>query len=278
MKKYFTDNDKICNCVVSKALESVWLTDRLIDAHFFLSDNEMIGLHKIAIFAFFPKYRSILLKKASNDIVDISLKYSNKEGLKIVIEYIYSSKVEINTVNCINIFIAAIELGIIPLITLINNYIDECIASFSSDIEITNNFAKALFLIKNLMKKINDNENGETMNLESFKDLYSKLAKYVTANFYLLLSSTEFVKLDATLLLDLVGNYEITIENELSLFKGLINWLQKDLDSRSEYQDELLNLVFYDKISIVTLTLYVENEDFIKRNEKLNEKIKSIMR
>lgn len=250
-------------CKISKSLFDLWMSKKLFDVCFVINDEKYFA-HKLAILAYCKRFQSLLTETKPTELVEIHLRYSTNQGLKAILNFIYTSKILISFSNVAHILVTANELDIQELLEDACKFIE--INVLDSKSQRNNNFhLKKIGYFSDVLSILQPTKIRK-------KEVYKIIANYLAENFQEFLKTDEFLNLSHVIICEFLRNYKLSINKESDLFEALINWLHTD-ESRFEFHEQIFKLINFESINLNDIANYVNNYDFLTKNKILKEKI-----
>ena len=163
--------------------------------------------------------------------------------MKRLLDFIYTSKIEINHDTVIDIFNAAIMFNLYNLVEKCTIYIEE-------HIDITNCIDLYLF--------------AELYNIEKLKEA---TFNFILENFmYIYELNHDYVKLNENAFVKLMKSENLNIPNEMYALQALKNWCLHASKQRDICLDMLFKLIRFKSINNDELMNLISNDSFIKEN------------
>ena len=251
-------NTNGCTCKLYKTMRYLWDINRLCDVCFLVDDKYQYYCHKLVIITYCPPFRLYLVNTRPKDLAEIKLSYSTKRGMSILINYIYSIYLNIDTSNFADILITSYELGIEKVSDKCETFINENIGErFLNEKEI-----RKLVLALPVLYPLKE------------KDFYKRIMKKVSENFNIVLRNDEFLSLNVKILHNLLKYYPITINKEIDLLNGVYKWVKTDKAKRSKYEKLLVDCIKFQYINPEDIEKHVESKDNIMNDPYMKEKVK----
>ncbi|XP_006004319.1 kelch-like protein 11 [Latimeria chalumnae] len=101
----------------------------------------------------------------------------------------------------------------------------------------------------------------------SLDQLALKSADMIRRNFHKVIQDEEFYTLPFHLVRDWLSDAEITVDSEEVLFEAVVKWVQRGLEEREKYFEELFKLLRLPQIKPTYLTRVVKSEGLVASNE-----------
>jgi hypothetical protein len=240
---------KVCTCSLPKTLSVLQLTKKLHDVSFII-DEHQFHTHKILLIAYCSKIRDMLLETSPHNHTVIKLFEATKQGMDLVLSYIYELKIKIYLFNFADILITSSELGINDLIEISLTFIDQYFKKKEYQKEagdfINNDIGcitRAIGILFSLREKY----------------FYKILKEYVIDNFKRSVNTKEFLQLNFKVFHDLLSDRSIKEIYRICVYNAIVQWIQYDKTVRYKYHEKLLK----------TSQFKYSSDDFIKLQKKI---------
>ncbi|XP_075542748.1 uncharacterized protein LOC142576489 [Dermacentor variabilis] len=172
-----------------------------------------------------PIIRDIVCVQRGDTIPRIHIKGIDDKTFRVIMEYMRTGHAEINVQNVIDVYHAANSLQITPLETICWNKVFEK--------EPMERSLPAWIAAKRL-------------NMPSEE---KQLFRYITHNFDEISKTESFYELDATQVKEILRADVIKADDELALYKSLMNWIHYDCKARSKYASSLVEAIRFQDMS-----------------------------
>ncbi|XP_077511142.1 uncharacterized protein LOC144121676 [Amblyomma americanum] len=170
-----------------------------------------------------PAIRNAMSTQRGDTIPRIHIKGIDDKTFAVIMEYLRAGDAPVNVQNVIDVYHAATSLQIKPLETICWNRVFEK--------EPLERSLPAWIAAKKL----------------NMPDEEKQLFRFITHNFEDIAKTDSFYELDATQLKEILRADVIRAEDELSLYKALMNWIHYDCKARSKYASSLVEAIrFHD--------------------------------
>jgi len=225
----------------------LWRQRALCDVHLIVEDIDgkpriSLPAHKVVLAAVVPYFKAMFtsdMQESSQK--EVSLKGVDEVGLKAVISYIYSGKVEITESSVQGILSTASFLGL-------QDIVESC----------------AMFMMSHLSPAncLGVRDFSRLFNLE---DLRQAADTYSHQKFMQMWKEEEFLNLSVEDLEAFVSNDQISVESEEDIYNAVTKWINcsKDGLNRMEYAERLYNHVRFPVLDKNYLTSVVQHNELI---------------
>lgn len=184
------------------------------------SFNYRIEAHRLVLFVaseFFDILLTIPMKERRTH--EIKLKEISGETLRILVEYCYTGRIDINAANVNGLVAAASMYRLVELL-------ERCAGIYVKNMDVEN--------------CLNICAIAERFNLE---DLHEKATAFVNDEFMGVMNSDAFCELKIDQLLKLVRSEHIVVDTEKDLLNAITKWIQFDVDGRKFFYKDLISNV-----------------------------------
>ena len=204
--------------------------------------------HKVVLSASSQYFHAMFttgLREGTADIVE--LHGLDAESVVLLLEFIYTSKIEIIESN-VQQLLAASNL------MQLTNVRDACCNFLKQQLDPCNALGILLF--------------ADTHHCQ---DLVKTAESYVLLHFVHVSQTEEFLTLSIDRIKFLLSSEILIVEEEYHIFNALINWVKFDIENRKQFTPQLLSLVRLPLLNRDFLMLTVEAEDLVKYNSQCKD-------
>jgi hypothetical protein len=256
---------KACTCTLQETLRVLWLTKKLFDVYLIVEEQYRFDSHKIALLAHCSRIQDILLKSNTDEIIEITLFNATHNGITLVLSYIYKLEISFDIFNFADIFISALELGIIDLIEMCQNYVENNMQFLEDGGGGDNNFNSK------------NNIGILTRALEILKPLktekfYEIFLSYISKNLKCCFNTQEFLIIDFSIFIELLRRYSLARTNKNDVLNAIYRWICYDKINRYKYHAVLIKSsgFNYSSSALIDLQkkLLQKDAEFSKRVKK----------
>jgi hypothetical protein len=225
-----------------QAMQELRNEDKLCDITLIVQGVE-IKAHKLVLAANSHYFRSMFtgdMLESRSSVVE--LKDVEPEAISLLVQYSYTSRLEITSTN-VQSLMAAASIFNFPLILK----------------------ATAGFLATHLHP-------SNCLGMRSFAMTYGgdtlvkEASEYFRNHFIDAVKSDEFLQLPGDVFADLLNSDNVNVRNEEDVYKALELWLKHDPEVRKDHLSLLLSHIRLPLLSLSFLKLHVESNPYIKRN------------
>ena len=203
-------------------------------------ENVEVQCHKIVLASFSPYFQamfSVDLKESQQD--KITIKGVEADMIKVLIDYAYTSSVQITKTNVQSLLSAANLLRILPVR-------DACCHFMEKNMDETNCIGIHCFAEAHACTELQ--LNAKKFALRYFPDVYQH---------------DEFLHLSQDKLVELISDDDLTVDSEEIVFSAVMKWLDFDFDNYSKEFHKVLQHVRLPLLSPYFLHDYVEKHSII---------------
>lgn len=222
----------------------LWRQRSLCDVNLLLEDDEgrpklSLPAHKIILAATVPYFKAMFTTGMQESIKDeVRLKDMDEVGLKAIISFVYSGKLDITETNVQGVLSTASLLGL-------QNVVEAC----------------ARFMMKHLSPS-NCLVVKDFSTLFSLANLQTAADKYTKCNFAAVSKEEEFLSLSADQVEYFVSDDQISVNSEEDIYTAVTRWINHDV-SRHEFVKVLYNHVRFPILDMNLLKSVVMHNELI---------------
>lgn len=234
-------------------INDIYQAKQFCDVVIKVEDTE-IRAHKVILASCSKYFRAMFttdLKEGSENVVE--LKDVSEDAVQKVINFMYTGRIQIITESVQEL------LHVADLFDL------QEVREACTDTLIRNLSPENCISMTNLAEA------------HSLKALGKASMKYAHQNVETVLQSQEFLKTPITQVKQLLSSDELNINSELTVFDGVLRWINNDKASRQQYIEELFGLIRLSIIPVADLIERVSNEDVINTNSKCRDMLNKAM-
>merc|ERR1719300_1490794 len=239
-----------------KALEgmnSMRLSGLLCDVTL-VADSTEIPAQKIVLAASSPYFFAMFTGFTERDSSRVVLQGVDPEALHILVDYVYTSCVDVTEENVQSLLPAANLLQL-------TDVRDACCEFLQAQLHPTNCLGIRAFA-----------------DLHGCMDLLSHTESYIERHFTEVLECDEFYGLTPEQVAQLIASDTITVPSEEKVFESVISWINFATDQRSQYLSQLLEHVRLPLLSQEYLLNRVDCEPLLKTNDHCKDYIIEAMK
>ncbi|XP_055920249.1 kelch-like protein 1 [Eupeodes corollae] len=177
-------------------------------------DNFRISAHRIILLAASEYFLEVL---QDPEVTDFVIAGVNGETLKILLNFIYTTTIEISSETIHDIMNASSFLKL-------SNIEAECSQYLSESIELSNCLSLAATCKKN-----------------NYNKLFERAIMYAARNFVHIIEEEEFLELDVEYLRQLLKRDDLCVRSEEEVFHGIMRWIAHDKPGRECHCLKLLS-------------------------------------
>lgn len=219
----FREEDHHLNCC--EQVEELWRQRAFCDVNLIVENTEgkptvSIPAHRIILAAAVPYFRGMLTSEMQEALQsEVTLRNVDEEGLKKVVSYAYSGKVEISEGCAQGILATASMLGLPKLVRACANFIAKHITP-ANCLGIT-----AFSLLYDL------------------QGLHTTASRFAMDKFATVWREEEFLGLSVDKVEYFVQSDQICVNSEEDVYEAVTRWIQHDEKMRNQHADRLYNHV-----------------------------------
>jgi N-acetylneuraminic acid mutarotase len=215
----------------------------LVDFTIHVGDKKL-RVHKVILAAssdYFKAMFSHNLKELNEG--EVFLKEIDADAVESIVDYIYTTEIDLNEDNIEKILSAASILQVEAII-------DKCVQFIQEHIDASNCLGVAALY--------------ERCNLS---DLYQKTLCYCYANFEKVVCEKEFSTIDESMLTHIISDDKLDVDGEKQVFQSIITWIKADEEQRLPKLNQLMKHVRFATVDPLTL-FELENNDLIQASRE----------
>ncbi|XP_066288626.1 kelch-like protein 9 [Branchiostoma lanceolatum] len=208
-----------------------------------VADSQTFHVHKVVMASASDYFRAMFttdMREKEQQVIE--LHGITAKGLRLVIEYIYTSEVPLEEDNVRDVLDAASHLQVLPLLEKCKNFM---LTKLSSN----NCLAMARL--------------AEAMNLDKIE---AAARKYCLRTFGLVIKTKDFLELSIDKLLPLLESDDVLGCTETGLFLAALKWLEHD-PCRQEHASQLMSRVRFPLMPPGDLVRYVQSNALFQTDE-----------
>lgn len=223
------------NTALSRNIYKLWKNGRLCDVVIH-ADGKRFYAHKLVMAAACDHFA----KQHTSDrpIIEFNIPNIRQSVMSDVVEYFYTSKLEVTEENVQELVDLSQHLGIRKIMKM-------CIA-FLNEVTLTNAVS-----------------NMSIAREYHLNDVAEKINKYVHEHFETLVSSESFLRTDFKMVHEIVSSELLTTPDDLMIFHACAAWVNFDRAQRIKYAESLMGIVNFQAIPAQDLVSQVENVGFV---------------
>lgn len=239
------------NTILSDTYLKLWQSQKLCDLVIIVGNTQFFA-HKIVILSYCKRFRPEILATQPKDLVEIELFRSTREGIQLVLEFIYKSELNLNEDNFTHVYVTSHELQI-------DFFKEEC-EKFIKGLIQTSKFKPILSALSCLSHLKQEN-------------VYTMILSFLAENLNAVFECAYFFELNYKCVKSLITQSNIKISQEIDILKSLIKWFEYDRKSRSTTLHRLIEHIKFQYIKPEDIETYVEPFEFLMSDQKMKEKI-----
>ncbi len=226
-------------------IQELWQQKALCDINVIAESEDgqpmvSVSAHRIVLAANIPFFRAMFtsnMQEASQ--TEVTLKNVDGTGLKKVVAYAYSGKVEITEDSAQGVFDTANMLGLPRIVKACSEFMCTCVSS-----------ANCLGL-------------RQFARLHDLSKLFSAANDFVMDNFAAVSREEEFLMLSVDEVEALVASNQINVQSEEDVYEAVVRWIKHDLEEHGQYTERLYKHIRFPIVSRGFLKNVVKHDDFM---------------
>jgi len=219
-----------------------------------VAENLEIPAHKMVLASCSPYFYAMFTGFTERESNRVTLQGVDSQALQILVDYVYTSEVEVTEEN-VQVLLPAANL------LQLTDVRDACCEFLQSQLHPTNCLGIRAFA-----------------DLHGCLDLLSSTESYIERHFTEVLECDEFYALTADQVARLISSDTITVPSEEKVFESVISWIQHDLDTRTQFLPVLVEHVRLPLLSQDYLIQRVETEPLLKAHSSCKDFIIEAMK
>ena len=229
-------------------MDELWRQRQLCDVNILAENAEgkmvvSLPAHRVVLAANIPYFKAMLTSKMQESGQrDITLMNVDGDGLKRLVGFAYTGKLEITEPSAQGILVTASLLGLPEIVSACERFIGKHLSA-----------ANCLGI-------------AEFARLHHLEALSPMAEKYGSKHFSKVSNEDEFLAISVDRLEEYVSSDDISIKAEEEVYEAITRWLQHDIEGRKEYVDRLYRHVRFPILS----------HNFLKRVALKNELLTSL--
>lgn len=239
---YCVDDHHANSC---QQMDELWRQRELCDVNL-LAENSAgklvlsLPAHRVVLAANVPYFRAMLTSKMQESGQrDITLMNVDGEGLKRIVGFVYTGRLEITDTSAQGILVTASLLGLPEIVSACERFIAKHLGT-----------ANCLGI-------------AEFARLHNLPALSAMAEKYSFKHFSSICTKEEFLSLSVERVEELVSSNDITITAEENVYEAVTRWIWHDLDSRKENAEQLYRHVRFPILANGFLTKVAQNNELL---------------
>lgn len=248
------------HCQIScEQIGELWRQRSLCDVNLIVEDQHgkpkvSIAAHRVILAANAPYFKAMFTSGLQESTqTEVTLKDVDEVGLKAIVNYLYTGKLEISESNVQGVLSTASMLDL-PVIV----------------------GATARFLTRHLSP-------ANCLGVQAFAQTYNvnglpeAANKYAMQNFADVLKEEEFLTLPADDVESFVASNKINVTAEEDVYVAVTRWLQHDLENRSEHAERLYNHVRFPILDVGYLKSVVKQNPIVESHKEVRVMVKEAL-
>ena len=225
---YRVENHHTNSC---RQMDELWRHRELCDVNL-LAENSAgklvlsLPAHRVVLAANVPYFRAMLTSKMQESGQhDITLMNVDGDGLKRIVGFVYTGRLEITEASAQGILVTASLLGLTEIVSACERFMAKHLGA-----------ANCLCI-------------AEFARLHHLQSLASTAEKYSSKHFSSVFVKEEFLSLSVERLEELASSDDITVTAEEDVYEAVTRWIWHDLDARKEHAERLYHHVRFPILS-----------------------------
>lgn len=207
-----------------------------------VAEHVEIPAHKMVLASCSPYFYAMFTGFTERESSRVTIQQVDPEALETLVEYVYTSQVEVTEENVQSLLPAANLLQL-------TDVRDACCDFLQAQLHPTNCLGIRRFA-----------------DLHGCLDLVATTDSYIERHFTEVLECDEFYSLGAEQVAQLIASDTITVPSEERVFESVIAWIHHDVDTRSQFLPTLIEQVRLPLLSQEYLIQRVEVEPLLRSN------------
>uniref|UniRef100_A0A3Q1ELZ6 Kelch-like family member 7 n=1 Tax=Acanthochromis polyacanthus TaxID=80966 RepID=A0A3Q1ELZ6_9TELE len=181
-------------------------------------------------------------KMMESESSEVELRSADPDTVELLIDYIYTAQISVNSSNVESLLDAANQYQIAPVKKM-------CVEFLKGQIHATNCLGISAF--------------ADCMDCPELK---AAAEDFVQLHFTEVYKLDEFLQLDVTQLIRILHQDKLAVRAEAQIYDAAIRWVKYDVYNRQQYMVEVLGCVRFPLLSRIFLSKIVQAEALIKDN------------
>ncbi|KAF2897552.1 hypothetical protein ILUMI_08620 [Ignelater luminosus] len=207
-----------------------------------IADSVEIPAHKMVLAACSPYFYAMFTSFEESKQDRITLQGVDHQALSLLVEYVYTSEVQVTEDN-VQVLLPAAN------ILQLTDVRDACCEFLQAQLHPTNCLGIRAFA-----------------DLHGCLDLLSHAESYIEQHFPEVVECEEFLTLSHQQVSKLISSDRITVDSEEKVYECVISWVQHDLEERQKHLASLMEHVRLPLMSQEYLVNYVDKEPLFERD------------
>lgn len=226
-------------------IDELWRQRELCDVNLLVENADKkavvsVPAHRIILAANIPYFRAMLTSNMQESGQrDITLMNVDSDGLKRIVTFAYTGKLEITEQSAQGILVTASLLGLPEVVAACERFMGTRLSS-----------GNCLGI-------------AEFARLHRLQALIPMAESYACKHFSKVSTEDEFLTMSVDRVEELVSSDDITITAEEDVYEAVTRWIQHDLEMRKEYIDQLYQHVRFPVLSHDFLKKVAQNNDLL---------------
>ncbi|GCB66890.1 hypothetical protein scyTo_0007958 [Scyliorhinus torazame] len=215
--------------------------------------NRSFACHRLVLAACSPYFREYFFSEESEKKKgEVVLEDVDENVVELMLNYLYSSEIELSDENVQDIFAASSRFQIPSVFTL-------CVTYLQENLSTTN--CLAMFRLGLLL---------------DCPRLVFAAREYASARFEHICKGEDFLQLAAHELIGLIANDTLNVEKEEAVFEAVMRWVRNDKENRLESFGEIFDCIRFRLMAEKYVKDHVEKNDIVKANPDLMKKVQTV--
>lgn len=239
---YSVENHHLNSC---QHIDELWRRRELCDVNLLVENADgkavvSLPTHRVVLAANIPYFKAMLTSNMQeSDQRDITLRNVDGDGLKRIVNFAYTGKLEISESSAQGILVTASLLGLPEMVSACEKYMGKHLSS-SNCLGI-----------------------AEFSRLHHLQALSSMAEKYGVKHFSKVFTEDEYLAISVDRVEMLVASDDISIRAEEEVYEAVTRWLQHDIENRKEFAERLYGHVRFPILSLNFLKKVVQNNEIL---------------
>jgi len=221
----------------------LWTEGALCDV-ILIAENRRFDAHRIVLASCSHYFRTMFTRDfQESQLKEIELKGVTSLGLRAVLDFVYTSRLALNSNHIHDILQTASHLQF-------NQVIDYCCQFLKSEIDVDNCF-----------------EFSDIAELYQLTPVQEHVENFILKNFERVSENDQFITLSHHQLCHFLSSDKLQSSSELRVFQIALRWLQHDVETRTEFASQVLSNIRFSVMTPDEIIEHVQQAKVMAANE-----------
>ncbi|XP_078393028.1 kelch-like protein 41 [Cetorhinus maximus] len=215
--------------------------------------NKLFPCHRLILAACSPYFREYFFSEENEEKKrEVILEDVDENVVDMILQYLYSSEIELTDENVQNVFAASSRFQIPSIFTLCVTYLQE---------KLSTSNCLAIFRLGLLL---------------DCPRLALAAREYASARFEQICKDEDFLQLASHELIGIIANDALNVEKEEAVFEAVLRWVRNDKENRVKSFGEIFDCIRFRLMAEKYVKDHVEKNDIVKANPDLMKKVQMV--